>query len=152
MSWWRYMGFLIAETTGFYAWNRWFLRWKPSVSSVGTSGNRRSSQWKLPLGRLKNVETCTKLAENEYLCTLKAREALRAKRQKRKKDENNQVQLYNRYSDGCRAGGVRSMWRKRDYFLPKSAGTSPHFWVSHLMMGLRKLCVRSQFSARCIIW
>jgi len=26
---------------------------------------------------------------------------------------------------------------KNFYFLPKSAGTSPHFWVSHLMMGLR---------------
>ena len=51
MSWWRYMGFLIAETGGFYAWNRWFLRRKPSVSQGETNGNRRSSHWKLPLRR-----------------------------------------------------------------------------------------------------
>jgi hypothetical protein len=41
--------------------------------------------------------------------------------------------------------------RDGDYFRPKSAGTSPHFDVSHLMMGLRKVWVRSQFSARWII-
>ena len=38
------------------------------------------------------------------------------------------------------------------YLRPKSAGTSPHFEVSHFTMGLLKLWVRSQFSARAIIW
>lgn len=34
-------------------------------------------------------------------------------------------------------------------FLPKSAGISPHFLVSHLRMGTRNLCVRSHSSALC---
>ena len=37
-------------------------------------------------------------------------------------------------------------------FLPKSAGISPHFLVSHLKIGTVILWVRSQFSARAIIW
>ena len=37
------------------------------------------------------------------------------------------------------------------YFRPKSAGTSPHFLVSHLMMRVWISCVRSQFSARSTI-
>lgn len=34
------------------------------------------------------------------------------------------------------------------YLRPKSAGMSPQARVSHCMMGTRKGCVRSQFSAR----
>ena len=36
-------------------------------------------------------------------------------------------------------------------FLPKSAGISPHFLVSHFSMGVVMLCVRSQFSPRAMI-
>ena len=44
------------------------------------------------------------------------------------------------------------MRRQRDYFLPKSAGISPHSLVSHLTIGFFQVCVRSHFSARAIIW
>ena len=38
------------------------------------------------------------------------------------------------------------------YLRPKSAGISPHLAVSHFMMGVRTLCVRSHCSARAMIW
>ena len=54
----------------------------------------------------------------------------------------------------CMKGeGWRVYLRLRFYpFLPKSAGISPHFFVSHFMIGTVTGWVRSQFSARAMTW